>query len=64
MRYLIITISVGERFIVVRSINESEYGRNKSENVGLSSENTGKNPVPRNPKVSYGRFVHVGLVRS
>lgn len=61
MRYII--ISVEERFIVGRSISESEYGRFESENVGLSSENIGENPMPRNPKDSSGRFVHRGLVR-
>ena len=64
MRYLIITISVGERFIVGRSFSESGNGRNKSENVGLSSENIGENPMLRNPKVSFGRVVREGLVRT
>ena len=35
----------------------------RSENVGLSSENMGENPMPRNPKVSSARLVHRGLVR-
>ena len=55
---------VGERSVVGRSISESRCGRNGSENVGLSSENIGKNPMPRNPKGSSGRFVHGGLVGS
>ena len=53
-------ISVGERSIVGRSVSESGYGRNGSENVGLSSENIGENPMLRNPKVSFGRVVHKG----
>ena len=35
-----------------------------SENVGLSNENIGENPMPWKPKVSDARFVHVGLVRT
>jgi len=58
------SISVGERFIVGRSFSESGNGRNKSENVGLSSENIGENPMLRNPKVSFGRVVREGLVRT
>ena len=46
--------AVGERSV-------SLYG---SENVGLSNENIGENPMPRKPKVSDARFVHVGLVRT
>ena len=42
----------------------SRCGRHRSENVGLSSENIGKNPMPRNPKVSSGRLVRGGLVRT
>ena len=33
-------------------------------NVGLSSENMGENPMPRNPKGSSGRLVRGGLVRT
>jgi hypothetical protein len=40
------------------------YGRNTSENVGISSENIGENPMHRKSKVSHGRFVRVGLVGS
>ncbi len=54
--------SVGERSVVVRSISESRCGRSGSENVGLSSENIGENPMPRNPKDSSGRLVRGGLV--
>ena len=35
-------------------------GRNRSENVGLSNENTGENPVPRKPKGSPTRLVRGG----
>jgi hypothetical protein len=56
--------SVGERSVVVRSISVSRCGRSRSENVGLSSENIGENPMPRNPKGSSGRLVRGGLVRS
>jgi hypothetical protein len=59
-----IYISVGERSVVDRSINGSECGRSRSENVGLSSENIGENPMPRKPKVSLGRLVRGGLVRA
>ena len=57
-------ISVGERSVVDRSISVSGYGRSRSENVGLSNENIGENPIPRKPKVSFDRFVREGLVRS
>ena len=53
---------VEERSVVVRSISESRCGRSRSENVGLSSENMGENPMPRNPKDSSGRLVRGGLV--
>ena len=53
---------VGERSVIVRSGSESSRGRSRSENVGLSSENVGENPTPRNPKDSSGRLVHGGLV--
>ena len=55
---------VGERSVVGRSISESRCGRNGSENVGLSNENIGENPMPRKPKGSFTRLVHEGLVRS
>ena len=57
-------ISVGERSVVGRSTSESRCGRSGSENVGLSSENIGENPMPLNPKVSSGRLVRGGLVRA
>ena len=52
--------SVGERSVVGRSINVSGCGQSRSENVGLSSENIGENPMPRKPKDSFGRFVREG----
>jgi hypothetical protein len=48
---------------LVRSTNENECGLYRSENVGLSNENIGGNPMPRKPKVSFARFVRRGLVR-
>ena len=53
-------MSVGERSVVDRSNSESGYGRSRSENVGLSNENIGENPIPRKPKVSSGRLVRGG----
>lgn len=38
----------------------TRVGRSGSENVGLSNENIGENPMPRKPKDSSGRFVHGG----
>ena len=38
------------------------YGRDTSENVGISSENIGENPMHRKSKVSRGRLVRPGLV--
>ena len=58
-----IMLSVEERFVLVRSKSVSVCGLFKSENVGLSNENVGGNPIPRKPKVSFARFVHKGLVR-
>ena len=55
-----IYISVGERSVVGRSISVSGYGRSRSENVGLSNENIGENPIPRKPKGSSGRLVRGG----
>ena len=45
-----------------RSVSVSGCGLYGSENVGLSSENMGENPMPRNPKGSSGRLVRGGLV--
>ena len=55
-------IWVGERSVLGRSKIERTYGRDRSENVGISSENIGENPMHRKPKVSHGRLVRVGLV--
>ena len=51
-------------FYVGRSVSVSGRGLHRSENVGLSSENMGENPMPRNPKGSSGRLVRGGLVWS
>ncbi len=51
-------ISVEERSVFVRSNSVSSYGLSRSENVGLSNENIGGNPMPRKPKGSLARFVH------
>ena len=52
---------VGERCIVERSHTERSDGRDTSENVGISSENIGENPMHRKSKVSRGRLVRAGL---
>jgi len=39
---------------------ENRDGQDQSENVGLSNENIGENPMPRKPKGSSTRFVHGG----
>ena len=57
-------ISVGERSALGEALAASRCGRSGSENVGLSSENIGENPMPRNPKGSAARFVRGGLVRT
>ena len=49
--------SVGERSTLCGRINESGFGQSRSENVSLSSENIGENPMPRKPKGSLNRFV-------
>ena len=56
--------SVGERSASEGSTGASRCGRSGSENVGLSNENIGENPMPRKPKDSSARFVHGGLVRA
>ena len=55
-------IWVGERSVVGRSQIGRTDGRGRSENVGMSSENIGENPMHRKPKVSPGRLVRGGLV--
>ncbi len=37
-------------------------GRDRSENVGTSSDKTSEKLVRRKPKVSWGRLIHPGLV--
>ncbi|KAJ1254336.1 hypothetical protein BS78_K081800, partial [Paspalum vaginatum] len=44
--------SVGERSALEGSKHESGGRRSGSENVSLSNENIGENPMPRKPKVS------------
>ena len=44
-----------------RSRSESTGGAYASENVGMSSDHTGENPVRRKPKVSSTMFVRGGL---
>ena len=45
-----------------RSARETERGALRSEDADMSSDKTGKIPVRRKPKVSWGRFVLPGLV--
>ena len=51
-------------FHAVRSVSVSGRGLHGSENVGLSSENMGENPMPRNLKGSSVKLVCGGLVRT
>ena len=53
---------VGERSIGGEAVAVSSCGLYRRENVGLSSENVGENPTPRNPKVSSARLVRGGSV--
>ena len=39
-------------------------GEVRSENAGMSNEKMGENPIRQKSKVSRGRFVRPGLVRS
>ena len=43
---------VGERCVGGEAVRVSERGAYASENVGISNEKTGENPVRRKPKVS------------
>ena len=45
-----------------RSVKVTERGPYGSDYADMSNDKTGENPVRRNPKVSWGRFVHPGLV--
>lgn len=40
----------------------TESGAHTSDYADMSNEKTGENPVRRNPKDSWGRFVRPGLV--
>ena len=53
---------VEERSVCGEGVGVTHAGADGSENVGMSSTKTGANPVHRKPKVSYGRFIRVGLV--
>jgi hypothetical protein len=53
---------VGERSVVVGSVSVSRRGRGRSENVGLSSEKMGENPIPRKSKGFPTRLVRGELV--
>jgi hypothetical protein len=57
-------VVVGERSIKGEALAASRCGRDRSENVGLSSENMCENHIPRNPKGSSARLVLGGLVRT
>jgi len=57
------TMTKSEKMDMARKAKEraaAAAGRSGSENVGLSSENIGENPMPRKPKVSSGRLVRGG----
>lgn len=64
MGHIFENMSVGERSVLGWSVFEKEYGQDRSENVGLSNENIGENPMLRKSKGSSTRFVHGGLVRA
>ena len=53
---------VEERSVLGEALAASRCGRYRSENVGLSSENWGENPQPRNPKGFSARLVRGELV--
>ena len=53
---------VGERSVRLRSLTERTGGGIGSENADMSSEKAGEKPARRKPKVSYARFIRVGLV--
>ena len=46
------TWGVGERCVRGEAVRGSGRGLHASENVGISNEKTGENPVRRKPKVS------------
>jgi hypothetical protein len=49
---------------VHRSYTVRSSGALRSENAGMSNEKMGENPIRQKSKVSRGRFVRPGLVRS
>ncbi len=53
---------IGRRtFSGERSFDVSRDGPLRSENAGMSSDNSGENPGHRKPKVSYATLIGVGL---
>ena len=52
---------VGERSVSRRSGTVRSRGGIRSENVGMSNDKTGENPVRRKPKVSWTKVVLPGL---
>lgn len=45
-----------------RSGRGTDRGPHGSDYADMSNDKTGGNPVRRNPKISWGRFVRPGLV--
>ena len=45
-----------------RSVKATERGLYGSDYADMSNDKMGENPIRRNPKVSWGRFVRPGLV--
>ena len=56
--------SVGEHSSGIEAGAVSVCGASRSENVGISNENLGENPIHRKPKVSLSTFVESGLVET
>jgi hypothetical protein len=52
LRHLLSSRWVGERCVRGEAVRGSGRGLHASENVGISNEKTGENPVRRKPKVS------------
>ncbi|CAK8571262.1 unnamed protein product [Lathyrus sativus] len=55
---------VGEHSSLERRTRASRVGQSGSENISLSNENIGENPMPRKPKDSSAKFIHGGQVRT
>jgi len=53
---------VGERSHLSEVYDASRDGRMGSENIGISSKNSGENPEHRKPKVSWATQIDPGLV--